>query len=384
MKPAIALGLLLLASTAAGVSAQRRPPTVAGSIQTGPAVTGATPTYVTLQIGGTAQVVLTGSRLGDITSAWAEHNGNRVGGIRVELLPVSDPAKRELRLSATSTTGIPLGVPLELVIQPRLSKTTIRTPVRITAEAAPNVDLLISDCTFQVSGIGSNRRVEARATLRNSGSGSISFQSGQIVATATPHITQSSPAGMTSFPVYRIVAPGGGHYIGPGGTLKVFATIWGGATAFDVTWNADPDDVIRESNPANNQRGCEYTPPPPPPPPDAAITGITVQPYSGPPDTKFTFTVTIALSYRTRLPLSTKIRARCLIDNVSFPGGNLYEPITTAFGSTNTYTWTIHTTGGYAHGGHTLECAVDPEREVEPADAIRTNNYRSLVFVVTK
>ncbi len=355
-------------------------PKVAGTVTIPTAsVTSASPATVTLRAGGPAQTVaLNGSLLNQVVGAYVQRNGNRVlSGLRAELLASTDPARREVRLSAYGTTG-PWGVPLDLVLEYTIGSSPIRaanpmpTPVQITATAPPNVDLSISSCTFEKF----PQSFYARATIRNTGSEGVAFQTNQVIARA---MFGSN---------FDVRAEGGGVFVVAGGSAEVkaqFSTL-PAPGSHHVTWTVDPTDLVAESNATNNEKTCtlvvEVAPPTPTPPmSDVAITTLTAQPISGPPGTQFVFTVVVKNIGTANVgSMSTGVEVRCTVDGGQFAGNNWAW-----FGSIEpgkTYgPYQIRTSQSLAPGTKVLECTVDPYNKL--TESTRNNNARSLVFTVT-
>jgi hypothetical protein len=362
------------------------PTAVSGVAVPSPSVTGASPTSVALRVGGPVQtVVLMGSLLTDITGARTERNGTRVYGIKVELQASTDPTRRAIRLSAPAGATPPLGVPIDLVLEYRIgiAPASLRTPVQITASPPPNVDLIMSSCTIEMVRNTSLNRDElvARATIRNNGSEPAAFQTDQVVASAT----RTTPVGMYDAPYAgQFRAPGGGQYFPPGASANFSVTFVLPKTSgsLEMAWTADPADVVLESQPTNNNRTCSYShtaPTPSAPIFDLAITGISTQPYSGPPQTSFVFTFVVKnVGTVNTSTTSENVEVRCLIDNGRFTGDTFYLP---HLAPNESVTKVIKTTWSFIPGNKVLECAVDPNQRL--TESTRNNNYRSLVFTVT-
>ncbi|MGH7461278.1 MAG: CARDB domain-containing protein, partial [Longimicrobiales bacterium] len=351
----------------------RSPPQNAGTREVpAPSVTGATPAAVTLRSGGAAQtVVLNGSLLNQVVGAQVQRNGNRVlYGVRAELLPSTDAARREVRLSASGTSG-PWGEPLQLVLEYTLGSSPVRaanpmpTPVLITASAPPNVDLIVSSCTVEGN--------VTRATIRNNGSEGASFQAGKPIVSFKYDPRPAADFKMTG----PFTAQGGGFYIAPGGTqdLEVRITFDNGATLTQVTWIVDPNDAVAELNPTNNERTCRgagtpgvalFT--------DLGISGISVQPTSGPPPTPFEFTVVVKNMGTSSIPAAI-YAVDCVIDGVRFLPQSAFR-VPTALAAGATFTQKIRKEGNYIPGSHVFECTADVSSQL--TESTRNNNARSL------
>ncbi|MGH7461279.1 MAG: CARDB domain-containing protein, partial [Longimicrobiales bacterium] len=370
-------------------------------VEVAPSIASATPMTLAIRVGGPTQTVtFTGSRLNIITDAYVERSsGQRVNGVRVELQSSTDARRRDIRFTALANAGPPWGDALRLVLEYRVGvmPMSLRPALQITAAAPANVDLSVSSCTFQTTRSAPGTRVQVVATIQNMGSAGLSFQTGQLIARVVPHFQQFSaslpvpgqPAPPAPAPFQTFPAEGGGRYIAPGGTASVTASFnaISTATSYEVTWTVDPDDVVPESNANNNERRCAYTPPPPVTP-DLQISGIATQPQSGPPQTTFVFTVTVSGAGIQRYSPYAILDVRCLIDGAAFTGGSFAVPNSVrqhpnAASGSISYTHEIRTTRSFAVGSHVLECIVDPEQALNPAEATRANNARSLLFNVT-
>lgn len=100
-----------------------------------PSVTSASPASVTLVVGGSEQTLaLIGTVLNSVTGAYVERNGSRLAGVTVNLVPSTDPARRELRLSALATAGPPWGVPLDLVLEAGTQGAPVKIPTPVHVE----------------------------------------------------------------------------------------------------------------------------------------------------------------------------------------------------------------------------------------------------------
>ncbi len=325
-------------------------------------------------------MVLNGSLLNQVTGVYAERSGSRVNGIRAELLSSTDPARREVRVSALASAGPPWGVPHNLVLEYRLGSSPIkapdplRTPVQITAAASINVDLVISDCTF-IQDPSDASVIFPRATIKNNGSEGAAFQTGQVFA------KYQHPSGLGS----EFKAAGGGEYIAPGGT-KVISVAGqrfqppSGSKTF--TWTVDPSDAVAESNPANNERACTFTfgpvTPAAPKLPDLVISTITSRTNSGPPGTWFVFTLLVTNTGSADAP-TDKVWPRCSIDGAHVPGGMAGSNPTLAPGQSVSFQW--QTNSNFVPGTKRLECTIDPNNAL--VESTETNNMRSITFVVT-
>ncbi len=177
------------------VLAGLRQPQAAGQITLpSPTVARATPaTTVALRVGGPAQtVVLEGSLLDQIAGVFFERSGNRVYGIRGELQPSTDPARRSIILSALANAGPPWSDPIDLVLDGRMrtgaimTPVRVATPVRITAAAAAveppepvNAlpDLTISGITVQPSSGPPPTQFAIKVMTRNAGAGTLGMTS---------------------------------------------------------------------------------------------------------------------------------------------------------------------------------------------------------------
>ncbi|MGH7471692.1 MAG: CARDB domain-containing protein, partial [Longimicrobiales bacterium] len=350
-----------------------QPPTVAGTIVLpAPSVTGASPTTVTIRSGGPAQtVVLNGSLLNQLVGAYAQRNGNRVlTGISTQLLASTDPARREIRVSAHGTTG-PWGEPLDLVLEYTIGSTPMKaanplaTPVKITASAPPNVDLVVSSCTFELK----QNTVVTRATIRNNGTGATAFQTNQYLA----QVASSHSPGQSR----QFAAPGGGQTIPAGGTVEFQETYALPTTAglMEATWTVDPRDVVAESNADNNERKCSVMIVPDVK--DFSITAVSTQPSNGSAQTKFVFSVSVKNGSTSATNSSQFVEVECLIDGSRFD----YNYFSATLAPNATFTKNIYTTGGFAPGSHVLECTADPKMQLN--ESTRSNNARSLVFNVS-
>ena len=257
------------------------------SVEAVTSVSNASPTQVALQASGPpVTVTLSGQMLDAVTDAWVERSGTRMDGrVEATLATSSDPTRLDVQLVAYANAGPPWGGTMQLVLEGSTQDARTRTtaPVGITVPAPP-VDLVISSCSIDSTAPLS--RV-ARATLTNSGSQSVSFQSNQTLV----HIRGVGPD-------RELRAPGGGRLLSPGQGLDLttdldLTNVQPGTLA--LTWTADPDDLVLESNANNNSKWCpfELAPPPPEPAqpvealPDLVISSLTVEPNTGPPSTQF-------------------------------------------------------------------------------------------------
>jgi hypothetical protein len=154
----------------------------------------------------------------------------------------------------------------------------------VISPTTPLPDFVISSYRFDQSG----QNVTAYVTLLNSGNAGASFQTDQTMAVLL--LRGSS---------YTCKAFGGGSYVDRGKTVelsRIVPSVPPGT--YSATWTANPDKVVFERSYTNNMLECQLVvssqpPPPPVPLPDLVISGLTVQPTSGPPNTIFEFRITV-------------------------------------------------------------------------------------------
>lgn len=372
------------------------------SVVVATAVTSASPSQVALEASGAAATVaLSGRGLDAVTEAWVERSGTRMDGrVEARLQPSSDPTRLDVELVAYANAGPPWGGTMQLVLHGSAgSAGTMTAPVAVTVPAPP-VDLVISSCAFDST--APLRRV-ARATLTNNGSEGATFQSGQALA----HARGVGPD-------RTIDAPGGGRFLGPGQSLEVstnldLTSVQPGTLA--LTWAADPDDLVLESNAQNNSTWCpfELAPPPPEPEdpvealPDLIISSLTVEPNTGPPSTEFVIkavyrnvgpapTARIGPTVHGDAPYLHQFRPSCTINGapvyiseaedywwVSPMGQIVSDPYGyVGLGLGQSGTMALRLPAGMAPGAKTLECTLGyPEPEVT-----KTNNSATRVFTI--
>jgi hypothetical protein len=138
-----------------------------------PSVTGASPSTLQLQAGGTPQtVIVQGSNLDRVTGARVERSGSPANGMLVQLQASTGSTQRNVTVSAATNAGPPWGVPLDLVLlaSPEGTEIEVATNVTMTVPEPP-VDLIISSCEFDL-----DARL-ARAMISNTGSQPAAFWS---------------------------------------------------------------------------------------------------------------------------------------------------------------------------------------------------------------
>lgn len=95
-------------------------------------VSSVSPSSVNLAPGSSATVVLQGANLSLLQGAQIVRNGSAVTNVTAALQPSSDPARREVRLTAPKSASLPWNLPLELVVTARFqSGGTLTAPVRV-------------------------------------------------------------------------------------------------------------------------------------------------------------------------------------------------------------------------------------------------------------
>jgi hypothetical protein len=249
------------------------------------------PNAVCLQQGG-AEAIATveGKYLETIRSATAIKNGSGVGAITVKLVqPWPESKKIEFQAATNAPVaqgyqlrfngradfkGFRIDVPLSLFSlevakkkQSQLKKivTLPRTLPRPHEEGLGMPDLVITDDAWEQDSL---KNFLFTAKLRNSGSKGVSFQTNQVMAKIV--------APGKSF---EIKAPGGGIFIASnsGTDLSMIFTVDPALLSFTVTWTANPNRIVAESNYLNNEKASQIVPPLP----DLVISELKVNQLPG-------------------------------------------------------------------------------------------------------
>ena len=236
------------------------------------------------------------------------------------------------------------------------------------ASAATPVALTLPDLVITDDGVHQDEmNVTAIAKITNAGRSGASFQTGQVMA-------KLAAIGKT----YTVKAPGGGVYIAPGETADISSGIASPVPGtYSVTWTANPDHVVSESNYANNEKACELvivnalS--------DLVVSNITATPVSGTADTTFEFAITVTnqgnWSTNNCQGQACQIRIDDAPGNIEARWGtcSVLEP-------GQSIVHKVRTKRALAAGSHTFKASVDPSKYVTELN--EDNNEATINFAV--
>jgi hypothetical protein len=226
-----------------------------------PTVTRATPAATALRANGPSQtVVLEGTMLDKVTRAYFERSGSPVYGLRGELRPTTDPARRTIVLSAPAAQP-PWDSPSALVLEgqmmvgPIARPVRVATPVSITVAAPvvpPTVPVALPDLVVAVSVSPTSgppqTQFTIKVTVKNVGGGKL----GALGPASLGTQCLTAAMGVGSSEYFRRDAT-----LEPGQSVVVFQKttnpgVYGiGPVTLDCT--ADPYKQVAESNENNNR-----------------------------------------------------------------------------------------------------------------------------------
>jgi subtilase family serine protease len=142
---------------------------------------------------------------------------------------------------------------------------------------------------------------------------------------------------------------------------------------YEVTFRADPDNLVKESNEGNNTSTCRWTVVAAPSRAnntvDLELTSISVSPTQGPPGTNFQHTVVVK-NVGTQISLGF---------NTHCDPGLSWNYINLAPGQSFTRTYPIPNTAFIPPGIKTITCIIEPFF----GEANTVNNARASTFTVT-
>ena len=239
---------------------------------------------------------------------------------------------------------------------------------KIAVALFSKIDLVIVNCRVSQEG----QSVIANAKLKNSGTEGASFQTGETMA-------ELNASGNT----FKITAPGGGRYIGPGSEVDLARTFSAAPGTLRTTWTADPDKLIMERNENNNTGNCQLVVEEASVSsgalPDMIVSQIVIEPASGTTSTIFVFKVTVKNQGNAVAPGSVYLLVGARLDGSPFeftPEWGGYRDLSS--GQSRTYTLRCDNT--FIPGTHILSCTVDRRNGLTESN--EDNNTRTAQFVV--
>jgi|GEM_PF-4154421 len=263
-----------------------------------------------------------------------------------------------------------LSVSAETVQQKAVQQKTVKPSIKDLKIQPQQPDLVISNCRFELTG----NNVKAYVTLQNSGKAGATFQMGQSMAIISIRGTS-----------FRCNAPAGGYFLGAGQSVELSTNSFyvASGNTYPGTWTVNPDHVVVEKDFENNVMECQLVGPQPPAQPDLVITGLSVQPSSGPPGTVFKITIVVANQGDATLPKNhgphtipwVKLDDSAYTFDVTWAGY-----IDLAVGQSVTHT--ISTKTPLAPGTHTISAELDHKHEL--AEKNENNNTSSCTITVTQ